>query len=299
MRSAVAIGNFDGLHLGHMRLIAALTKRASELGLPSYAYTFRDHPQNVISGACGVRLITDFDKKLDIFSETGIDGVYAERFDKNFAAVAPEDFIRDTLVGKFGVRLVAIGPDFRFGRGGGGDAGMLREYGRRYGFIVETVGQASVFEGSDGVAEQDAEAGRRADSGQRRIISSSYIRRLIMSGRTRDAAISLGRLFSMKGRVLAYPAGGKFPSAVPGAAMVVIYPDKLMAAPSPGFYSAYVRAGRSARRCLVNVDNIAGKTAILVRADDMSHDLHGAEIEIFFYKRIYQTVRNGIISGGK
>ena len=136
-RTAVSLGNFDGLHLGHMTLVTALTRRASELGLPAVIYTFHEHPQNVLDGENGVKLLIDRQKKLELLSATGVDGVYFEHFDREFAAMAPEDFIKRILVDGFGARLVAVGSNYRFGRRGSGDVGTLRKYGDKYGFLVE------------------------------------------------------------------------------------------------------------------------------------------------------------------
>ena len=308
-RSAVTIGNFDGLHRGHMRLIATLTERALNLGLPAYVYTFRDHPQNVILGAGAVKLLTDLEKKLEILSETGVDGVYAERFDRDFAALAPEDFVGRELVGKFGVRLVVVGRGFRFGRGGCGDVGTLAEYGRRYGFSVEAVSHADVpdaFPDCAGTAGAAGAAGVGGVSGERKIISSSLVRELISSGKIGEAALLLGRLYSVKGRVITGADGGadsgcgkgaaagcgKSAAAlintfsVPGTACALIYPDIRMAAPASGLYEAYVRVGQSLRPCEALVGRNASAPWIRVRALDNTDDLHGAEIEIFFYNRI-------------
>jgi len=181
----MALGNFDGLHLGHMRLIAALTRRASAIGAPSLIYTFRDHPKNVLGGDIQIKLLTGGSAKSELLSETGVDGVYFENFDKAFADMPPGEFVRRILVEKFGVCLVAVGSGFRFGRGGSGGIAELREYGLKYGFGVEEAAAACA-------------EGIRGPSGEPAVISSSLIRDLLASGRVEKAAALMGRLFALK-----------------------------------------------------------------------------------------------------
>ncbi|MCL2058941.1 MAG: hypothetical protein FWH01_07765, partial [Oscillospiraceae bacterium] len=118
--TVITVGNFDGMHLGHMRLIGVLTRRAAELGARALVYTFDDHPKNVLDGGGSVKMLTDMRAKRSLLSRTAVDGLFFERFDRAFASLGPEEFIAKVFVGAFSVRLVVVGSDFRFGRTGGG-----------------------------------------------------------------------------------------------------------------------------------------------------------------------------------
>ena len=317
-RTAVSLGNFDGLHLGHMTLVTALTRRASELGLPAVIYTFHEHPQNVLDGENGVKLLIDRQKKLELLSATGVDGVYFEHFDREFAAMAPEDFIKRILVDGFGARLVAVGSNYRFGRRGSGDVGTLRKYGDKYGFLVEEVKPLMVCD-HGGIT-----AGRR-------IISSSYIRELLAACRVDTAGRALGRLFSMRGTAAPDNKPLLCADAAPGitalpmdtdtrtvrlitmdtdtrttrlvtmdtdtritrlvtmdagtrkARPIIVNTDERMASPGPGVYVTSTRVGGGMYRGYTRIVDDADDARAINYVFDFKDNLHEAEIEIFFY----------------
>ena len=269
--AAIALGNFDGMHLGHMKLIEILTRRASELDIPSLVYTFHEHPKNVIYGKDSVKLITCADKKRELLGSTAVDGFYVERFDRDFASQTPETFVKRVLVDKFCVRLVVVGAGFRFGSGGRGHTGLLKELGAKSGFDV---------------VEADPVTARGAGTAAGGIISSSGIRALICSGQMEKAGALLGRLFSMKCWIAAY---GKASGAI-NASRAVMYPDARMVAPGPGVYivSAYIGGVLYRGFAGVNagIGGVKNVTAIKKYILDFDGDLHEAEIEIFFYKKL-------------
>ena len=271
-RTAITLGNFDGMHLGHMRLIEILTRRASELGAPALVYTFDEHPRNVISGAGSVKLLTGGSKKRELLSETAIDYFYTERFDMKLASLTPEAFVGDVLVKKFGVRLVVVGSDFRFGRGGCGDIGILKKLGAIYGFSVEEVRPV---------------VSRIAKINEYGIISSSSIRALIATGQMEQAGAMLGRLFSLKCWISAYYKMTDFRYKTTAVHM---YPDMRMAVPPPGVYITGaciegVLCKGFAEVC-AGIGSMKSVTAVINYFLDFDGDLHETEIEIFFYRKL-------------
>jgi riboflavin kinase/FMN adenylyltransferase len=177
----MAIGNFDGVHLGHRAVIEAARREAASAGAPLAVLTFEPHPRSVfVPGGPPFRL-TPFRAKTRLLDEAGIDDLYTLRFDRDLAARSAEDFVAGLLVGRLGVRQVVVGQDFTFGHGRGGNPALLRLMGARLGFGVS-------------VLEPLADAGGK-------VCSASRIRQHLSSGRPRDAAELLGRSWEIEGRV--------------------------------------------------------------------------------------------------
>jgi len=285
---AVAIGNFDGLHLGHMSLIASLTRYASRRGIPALVYTFCAHPQNVLSKSNGLKLLTSNEKKVELLSKTAVDAVYFENFTSDFAALSPEEFIGSILVGKFKIRAVAVGSGFKFGSGGSGTIETFRKYGPAGGFDVLEIPPYSTcappcYNGSNGVGF-GAGVGVGVGVGfSACAVSSSAIRNLILRGAVDKIPPLLGRLYSIGG-VAQRRADPRYGETIPSAAIRL---DPAAAIPPPGAYAAYARAGAAQFRCKAAIiGRETGESEAICYFPGLCDDLHGAEIEIFFSKRI-------------
>lgn len=137
--NAVTIGNFDGVHLGHQAMVAALKQRADALGLPALVMCFEPQPQEFFADAAGrdapARLMTWRDK-VEALAEAGADRVLLVRFDERFRAFTAQGFIDDLLVSALGARHVLVGDDFRFGCDRSGDHALLTARGQQQGFSV-------------------------------------------------------------------------------------------------------------------------------------------------------------------
>ena len=206
--TAVTIGKFDGLHLGHRDVLRQLRELADERGLSDVVVTFDRNPLSLLSPQnCPEPLVSNPQKR-ELLEQAGVDATIMLRFDAEFAALTPEAFVENVLVGALHAQVVLCGADFRFGSKGAGDVELLRRLGVEHGFDVEMVGDVRI---------DDADSDGSADS---RRASSTWVRQLLAAGRVRDAAKLLGRLPSIRstvvhgeqrGRELGYPTANLDP----------------------------------------------------------------------------------------
>lgn len=180
--TAVTIGKFDGVHRGHRALVERLRREADARGLTAVAVTFDRHPVALFAPEKAPVPLLGAEHRAELLREAGADAVVELPFDRAFAAQTPEAFARDVLAGALNARMVLVGSDFRFGHRGSGDVDTLRRLADEHGFEVVVVDDV------------DADGGRR--------VSSSWIRELLDAGRVEEAAELLGRLPSVRGRVV-------------------------------------------------------------------------------------------------
>lgn len=176
----VALGNFDGFHLGHQAVVGRARDRAHAEGRPALVATFDPHPARLFRPDAPPFALTTLDQKLELLEAFGIDGVVVMPFDRAFAALPPEAFVGDWLADKVGAAGVVSGSDFTFGQGRSGDTGALAKLGAARGMSAEVVAPV-------------------ADAGG--IISSTRVRQALQGGRPRDAAGLLTRPFTVRGTV--------------------------------------------------------------------------------------------------
>lgn len=236
---ALTIGNFDGVHRGHEAMVARLEAAARARGLPACVMTFEPHPREFFAPADAPPRLAPLREKLERFAALGVDEVFVCRFDAAFARQSPQDFVRDVLGQRLGVRWLLAGDDFRFGARRAGDTALLQALGPGWGMAVETMGTVAV-------------AGKRA--------SSTAVREALAAGDMALAAELLGRPYAITGRVeggerlgreLGFPTanvrmalnrpalGGIFCVRVHGAA-----PQPVMGAASLGVRPTVSDAGR-------------------------------------------------------
>lgn len=212
----IAIGNFDGVHLGHRAVIGQARDIARDLGAPVVVLTFEPHPRSLFRPDAPPFRLTSLRVKAHLMEEMGVDGMVVLHFDRALAAMEAEDFVAGILVRDLGARHVVVGEDFAFGRGRKGNVGLLEEMAARCGFAVSPAVQVRDGEGT--------------------VISSNTIRAFLKEGDPVAAAKLLGRPWEVDGRVVHGDARGKalgFPTAN------VRMEDLLL--PCPGVYA--VRAG--------------------------------------------------------
>ena len=176
----VALGNFDGFHLGHQAVVGRAVDRARALGRPALVATFDPHPVRHFRPDTPPFRLTTLDQRERLFAAAGADAMIVFRFDAALAALSAVEFVGDRLLDKLGVGGVVTGADFTFGKDKGGNVDVLIDLGLKNGFSVETVGPVS----RDGAP-----------------VSSSRIRDLLEAGDPRGAAMLLTRPFAVEGVV--------------------------------------------------------------------------------------------------
>jgi riboflavin kinase/FMN adenylyltransferase len=204
---AVAIGNFDGVHLGHRALLREVRARASRAGGLAAALTFDPHPARLFAPERAPPLIMSLGRRLELLAEAGMDLAIVEPFTREFAAIEAEAFVTDVLARDLGARDVVVGYDFSFGRGRAGNAERLATLGAGLGLSVSVIPPVTI----DG-----------------QVCSSTKIRQLVSEGWTVDAARLLGRPHEIEGRVargagrgrgLGFPTANIVPEAELGLAL--------------------------------------------------------------------------------
>ncbi|MGV8073352.1 MAG: bifunctional riboflavin kinase/FAD synthetase [Syntrophobacteraceae bacterium] len=266
----LTIGNFDGVHRGHEALFQRVKEWARKLNGESVVVTFHPHPLEVLSPGNGPSFITAHERKLELIEAAGIDAAIVIPFTKDFAEISAEDFVKDLLVGRLGVKAIVVGYDYRFGRGREGDIDFLKEKGREFGFEVDTVSGISI----DGT-----------------MVSSTIIRRFIQDGRIDEAGKLLGRYYEISGLVVhGRSRGGRllgFPTAN------IRMPS--LASPRNGIYAAQVDVDGvqygGAANLGYNPTFGDEELSLEVYILDFDRDIYGKTITVRFIERLRDEKR--------
>jgi riboflavin kinase / FMN adenylyltransferase len=245
----VAVGEFDGVHLGHREVI-----RGSDTVL-----TFEPHPLRVVRPEAAPKLLTSLEAKAELIGELGVDEVVVIPFDQGFAHQSPQEFIDHILVERLQATHVSVGENFRFGHRAAGDPPGLAADGRFETRVVPLV-------------EVEGE-----------IVSSSHIRGLVLAGEVETAARFLGAPFQLRGEVVKGDQRGRtlgFPTAN-------LIPDEALVCPGHGIYAARTPEACAAVSIGVRPTFGTGR-ALLVEAYllDWDKDLYGSELRIDFLARL-------------
>ena len=269
---AVALGNFDGVHLGHQTLIAELVKIAAEEGRRSLVYTFEKHPMEVLSadGAGKPRLIMTNADKARIMEKLGADGIFFESFDREYASMDCDTFAREIIKEKLGTAHAVVGSNYSFGLGGSGNPALLRKLGEKYGFKVTVIEPVTV----DGT-----------------VVSSTLLRGLIATGNVASFPRYAGRAYTVPGKVTHGRAVGRglgFPTAN-------ISPKRGFASPADGVYATKTLVDGTVYD---GVTNIGKNPTFGLRSRsietfllDADVDLYGREIRVAFIRMLRPEIR--------
>jgi riboflavin kinase / FMN adenylyltransferase len=267
--SAVALGTFDGVHLGHRAILGTALGRARAVGLDAVACTFDRHPMEILNPERAPLPITTVEERLALIGETGVDVVIVLAFTRELAAIEPEAFVKDVLLGRLRAREIVVGDSHRFGRAARGDARMLVDLSGRFGFQAHVVPPMAV----DGA-----------------VVSSSEIRAALQRGDVSGAARSLGRPYGITGQVTSGAGRGRtlgFPTAN-------IDPDRPVLV-ARGVYRGLVTVdgGRHAAVVNVGVRPTFGETTLAVEAHllDFAGDLYGRRVRLDFMARLRDEMR--------
>lgn len=211
----LTIGNFDGVHIGHQKILRNVSEGAQAIGGTAMAVTFDPHPAKIVTPEKGVRVLTSFQEKVRLMESHGIEVILCIHFDKEFAAIRPDEFVQEVIVDRIGAREVIVGHNYSFGKGKKGTTGLLRSRSRKYGFIFRVIRSARLF----------------GD-----VVSSSRIRSLLGRGRVCEASWLLGRPYMMEGTVIKGTGRGGRLLSIPTANISTL--NELV--PKEGVYAAKV-----------------------------------------------------------
>ncbi|MET0735086.1 MAG: bifunctional riboflavin kinase/FAD synthetase [Microbacterium sp.] len=275
--SVVAIGKFDGVHMGHRAVIDRARVDAATSDARVVAVTFDRNPLALLRPELCPESLIGVHQKLQQLEEAGVDATLMLTFDRALADLSAREFVEHVLVGALGVRIVLVGGDFRFGKGGAGDAELLRELGREFGYEVEVVDDVRAIDG-----------GRR--------VSSTWIRELLAAGEVATAARLLGRAPSVwgevvhglkRGRELGYPTAN-------------LTPELEGFVPADGVYAGWLVDEGSADRLRPGVrypaaisigtnptfDDVPVRQVEAYVLDETDLDLYGHRVEVQFTSRV-------------
>lgn len=267
-----AIGNFDGVHVGHESLLKQASLIATQNDIAFGVYTFWPHPRSVLRPQDSLPLITTREQKLERFAALGVPYVIEEPFTQAFSQISAEEFCNDIVVRHLRARCVVTGPNFHFGHKAAGDS-------KKMAIWLDALGVGHVL----------AEPVRVGDE----LCSSSRIRDLISAkGDVVSASHLLGRLFALVGHVVKGDGRGKqigFPTAnieVPFSALI----------PAPGVYATTVRIGYTLLKAATNVGTrptFSDSKAVVVETHilDFNEDIYDQKIEIMFERRIRDEMK--------
>jgi len=261
------IGNFDGVHLGHRRILETVIARAREIGRPSFAITFEPHPMAVLRPNHAPRRIQTLRQKEEVLAAMGLEFLLVIPFTRDFSLMEPEEFVRGLLRDRLGAAELYLGRHFAFGRGKRGDLAMLSRMGAECGFVAEAV---------DEVAWQGEP------------VSSSRIRRALESGKVAEAAAMLGRSYELDGLVA---RGDRLGHQI-GVPTINLEPENELA-PAEGVYVTEIEI-RSFGRRFQSVSNIGRRptlyedytTTIETYVLDFTADVYGEKVRLFFLERL-------------
>ncbi len=267
--AVVALGVFDGVHLGHRAILSTAVGRARATGLAAVACTFEPHPMEVLQPERAPLPITTLEERLALVARTGIDVALVVAFTPEFAALEPEAFVKDVLLGRLRGREVVVGFNHTFGRGARGDAGLLQALGDRLGFAAHVVPPLII----DGVQ-----------------VSSSEVRAAIERGEVERAARYLGRPYGLQGEVVAGAGRGRtlgFPTANVDVGQRLV--------PAPGVYACWAEVRGARHRAVVNIGvrPTFGEELRVVEAHllDFAGSLYGTVLGLLFVRRLREERR--------
>jgi len=273
----VAIGTFDGMHVGHQRIIKQLVTEATDDGALSTVVTFHPHPRSVLA-ARGPKLLTSLDTRLRIMEALRVDSALVVPFDREFAKCSAEDFVREFLVRDLAAKKAFVGFNFRFGHGGVADVTTLRQLGDVAGLDVCACAPVRV-------------------RGQ--VVSSSQVRRLVRTGEVAKATTLLGRPYRLsgpvehgdgRGRLLGFPtANVRIPAEClwPGAGVYAVHASYLDEETWHGPHLSVANIGRQP----TFADDGQRSLRLEVHVIGVAVDLYGREVAVDFLDRIRDEKR--------
>ena len=266
--AVITIGNFDGVHIGHQALFHEVIEKADAIDGTSIVMTFEPHPVRVLSQNGHPPLITLYEQKVELIESSGIDVLICIPFTLEFAAISAEEFVKDILLTRIGMKAIVVGEDYTFGKNRKGDIKLLQTYAKNYGFEVI-------------VADWILALNKSSDR-----ISSTQTRELVIEGRVAESQKLLGRYYQIRGVVTTgRNRGGRllgFPTAN------IILHDELC--PKTGVYAVTVEFGSKTHKGVANIgysptfdDHVF---SVEVHLLDFNENIYDRKIRVNFIQRI-------------
>ena len=264
-QTALALGNFDGVHRGHAKIIERVRRCANERGATAAVLTFDPHPPRVVRPDKAPPLLMTQAQRLDALSAAGMDGVAIVRFTREVSRWDPDRFVRTVLVEWLHVKDVWVGANFLFGRDRSGNFSLLRSLGVRYGFRTEKI---------DPVRYKDF------------VVSSTRLRRLVAEGRVDEAGALLGHHYGIDGTVVRGSGRGKvqgFPTANLQSDNELLPPD--------GVYATTIQLNGILHPSITNIGvrptfEASGPRVVETHLFNTDRDLYGQHARLAFIQRL-------------
>ncbi len=265
-RIYLALGNFDGIHIGHQRLIKEMVSRARRDGAQTAAFIFEPHPARVLAPENAPRLLVSADRKAELLAELGLDVLIYHSFTPTIARCSPREFVKQILLDCLGVSAAFVGFNYSFGHKGVGTPDRLKELGTEYGFSVYVQSAVTIAD---------------------RVVSSSQIREYLEEGRVKEAAAMLGYPPMLEGLVAEGEKRGRtigFPTA-----NLEINPELVL--PATGVYAAWAALGDSIHPAVINIGQkptFHQEYPLSVEAHliDFDQEIYSQHLRILLYQRL-------------
>jgi riboflavin kinase/FMN adenylyltransferase len=261
----LTIGNFDGIHIGHQRILKKVVERAKALGGTSMAMSFEPHPVRVLVPEREFKLMTMNEEKARVMDALGIQKLLLVNFTREFAHLEPDEFVEKILMEKLSPKEIIVGHNYAFGKGRKGTTAILRRRGKKYGFKL-TVVRHAMWNG--------------------KVVSSSRTRMKLEKGKVEDAAQLLGRPYVIEGTVVKGHGRG---------ASLLGYPTANISAenelvPREGVYAVKVKLDGTVYDGVANIGTNPtfgnGKQSLEVYILDFKGDILGRKIRMYFLQRL-------------
>lgn len=264
--TAVALGFFDGVHLGHRKLIEEMIQMAHANGWKSCVLTFKQHPLTRVFPKYAPKLITSNEEKLRVLEELNVDQVVFMDFTEEIMNYEPIEFVKKILMERLHAKGLVVGFNYNFGKKGTGNADMLRDWSEKFGYLMEVV---------EPIMDKDGQ-----------VVSSTFIRNLIVNGKVDRVPKYLGRKFSVLGKVIRGKGLGRqfqIPTANIKIAENHILPDA-------GVYYTTIKVGEETHHGLTNVGyNPTFENhpfSIETYIYDFDQEIYGETVQLTFHKKI-------------
>ena len=257
----LTLGIFDGVHLGHKKIFEKLKKKAALLNCRNLVITFSPHPRNVLNGKGELLLLTSIEEKIKLFEEIGIENLLIINFTKEFSQNSSEDFFKNYIIEKIGIKEIIVGYDHHFGKGRSGDVNTLRKMGIEFGFDVTTVEPFKINDEA---------------------VNSTKIRKALSEGNIKTATAFLGRKYSFSGLVIEGDKRGR-ELGFPTANISIENEEKLL--PALGIYAVELTFDNEKHKGLLSIGirptfYESGKIVPEVYLYDFNTDIYNKKVSV-------------------